>query len=701
MINLTEGLNQGQKRAVTSHSDIMLVLAGAGSGKTTVLTRRVADLILNRGVPAGNILAVTFTNKASKEMSERVSQLLGHDNMAMSGYMSGTFHSICHRMLRGHHEAVNLPRNFEIMDSSDQSDLIKIIVSEMVESHQVDKEEAKIIRKEAQDMISSAKDKGLRPDSSAGFFQSKALGFDMQSIYEKYEERRLAANMVDFGDLILYTVEMLRDNDDLRRFYKNRFQYILVDEYQDTNLIQFEFIKLLFSKSLFVVGDDDQSIYGWRGAEIKHILQFSNVFDDVEVVKLEDNYRSTERILSCANSVIENNQFRHDKRLRANKEEGDKITIVGASDTFREAEYISNQIAAALRSGYNTSDCCVLYRTNAVSRAIESQLTKDKIPYKIVGGLAFWARAEIKDVMSYVSLGFNSNNPVAFQRTINQPSRGIGPKSVSKIFAYANDNGISPVQAAQRMVSEKLIKGKAASSLGEYIEVLKSINSLIRDNTPIDVVIAYILDKTNITELVYKKEGSEKYDDRVQNLQELISFAKTFEPEDESGSLIEDFISQATLQGNMDKGAEDEAVQMMTIHAAKGLEFPIVFIAGVEDGLFPSSRSSESRGALEEERRLAYVAITRAMKNLTITNAAYRYNRPMTPSRFLGELSEKDVVHKSFGGYGGYNGYGGGGFKSSPKSSSGSGSGQKSFLTSEMRGDLESQIQRAKERKGL
>lgn len=647
MNNLLEGLNAEQHQAVISKNQYMLVLAGAGTGKTQVLTKRISNLI-NLGVEPSSILAVTFTNKAAKEMKERIGKLIDK-NINLDEIWIGTFHSICNKMLRKNPIASRLGTNFQIIDADDQKSLVKQVIEEnkIFEAYTGSEKANKVKEciKLSVDYINKQKDLIKRPKNCK--FTEKDynfFGFDALKIYKEYEKKRQEIEVVDFGDLMLYTVEMFQNSKDTLEKYQLQFKHILVDEFQDTNYIQYEWLKMLIANGenyLFVVGDDDQSIYGWRGANISNILDFDKKFKQVETIRLEQNYRSTNTILNCANTIIANNQARKGKNLWSQKEIGTKIQVYFSNTIYSEAESIARMIKKGINQGVSPNEYAILYRTNAISRSLESKLNEFKIPYRIIGGLGFWSRMEIKDVMSYLAILLNPKNNIAIERTINVPSRGIGKKTFEKIKLHALQNQIGILESIRDLIEKREIKPATKAGLGlqNYLSIIENAHNL--KETP-HLAIESIIKESKLIEY-YMTEGEEKGSERELNLLELINSSEHFTNEDIEISDLEAFINYASLQTNIDKKDTEEAVQMMTIHTAKGLEFPNVFLAGVEEGIFPSQRNTD-RKSLEEERRLMYVAITRAKENLSISSAGNRFNQTSVPSRFIQELPPELIV---------------------------------------------------------
>lgn len=630
---LINSLNEKQKEAVLTEKQNVKILAGAGSGKTKVLTTRIAYL-LSLGVSGKSILAVTFTNKAAKEMKERIKKIIPDDKInELKDIWIGTFHGLCNRIISEHHQLLNLPKNYEIVDSNDQKSLIKRVLEEM----QI--KDLKEVLADSQNFINLAKENGFRPEANS--LKLMALKFSSGTIvldvYKRYEELRKISNILDFGDLLLYVVELFSQNQKVNNFYNQKFQHILVDEYQDTNNLQEEWLKFISKNNYFyVVGDDDQSIYGWRGAQIDNIINFEKRYNDSEVIKLEQNYRSTNNILMAANAVIDKNKKRTGKNLWSEKDEGKKIFVVQAYNPEEEAKLIASKIETEIRKfSRKPSDFAILYRNNSISRTFESKLTEKKIPYKIVGGVGFWSRSEIKDVISYLSMYNNPDNDISFERSVNFPTRGVGAKMLEIIRDNAATKKISLYTSLKELIENKTIKDKTGR-LKEYIDLIEFGN--INKDHKVKYILNDLFEKVNFNEEYSKsKEGDDKIEERLSNLQELVFFAKDFKHEEENRLDLEAFLYYASLQSDADKDQSIDSVLLLTVHASKGLEFPVVFIVGMEQGIFPSQRSIDN-SELEEERRLAYVAITRAMEELTISFSCSRYGKEITSSKFLNEI---------------------------------------------------------------
>lgn len=636
---LLNGLNQKQKEAVSTPLGNILVLAGAGSGKTRVLVSRIAWLIEQEGLSPHAILAVTFTNKAAGEMRERLSSLL---SMPIQGLWVGTFHGLCHRLLRRHHKEANLPEHFHILDSEDQGRLIKKVLSSL----NLDIEQWPV--KQSQAFINGKKDEGIRPQHvhALSYGPTKTL----VSIYQAYEQACHTAGVIDFAELLLRTHELLRDNAQLLAHYRQRFQAILVDEFQDTNTIQYAWIKMLAgdNAAVMAVGDDDQSIYGWRGAKVENIQQFSRDFKETTIIRLEQNYRSTGTILKASNHLITNNNSRMGKDLWTAGGAGEKIIVYSAFNELDEARFVSERIMMELNQGASADEIAILYRSNAQSRVLEEALLRANIAYRIYGGVRFFDRAEVKDALAYVRLLVNPNDDTAFDRVVNFPTRGIGEKTLDDIRQYAKTEQSSLWHAAQALLQAKTLTQRAATSLIKFIELIQHMQ-LKTLSMELDEQLSEVIHASGLHAHFSKIKG-DKAESRIDNLQELINAAKQFRYEEnqEELSLINAFLAHASLEaGEMQADAHERSAHLMTLHAAKGLEFPVVFLVGMEEGLFPGKQSIEEPGRLEEERRLCYVGMTRAMRKLIMSYAEIRrqYGREEyhRPSRFLRELPDELV----------------------------------------------------------
>lgn len=638
-MSIYDTLNEQQKEAVLHTEGPLLILAGAGSGKTRVLTHRIAYLIEEKGVNPWNILAITFTNKAAGEMRERVDNLVGFGSESI---WVSTFHSMCVRILRRYIDLLGFDTNFTIYDTDDQKTLMKDICKLL----QID---TKLFRERSLlAAISQAKNELVTPEE----FRIQAQGdFSRQkiaSVYEEYEKQMRANNALDFDDLLVKAVQLFQTQADVLDYYQERFRYIMVDEYQDTNTVQFELVRLLSAKyrNLCVVGDDDQSIYKFRGANIRNILDFEQVFPDAKVIKLEQNYRSTSNILNAANAVIRHNHGRKDKTLWTDNGEGDKINVRQFDTAFDEAEYIVGDIRERVESGkaaYN--DHAILYRTNAQSRMFEEKFVTANIPYKIVGGINFYARREIKDLLAYLKTIDNGRDDLAVRRIINVPKRGIGLTSINRVQEYASGREIGFYEALRAVDLIPNI-GRGASKLESFVALIEHFKTDAKELT-ISELMQEILEETGYIESL-KEEGSEEAESRIENIDELISkitaYEETCEDRDEPATL-NGFLEEVALVADIDSLDEsNDYVVLMTLHSAKGLEFPHVYLAGMEDGIFPSymTITADDPEEVEEERRLCYVGITRAEEELTLTCARRRMIRGETQynkmSRFLKEI---------------------------------------------------------------
>mgnify|MGYP000345539053 FL=1 len=635
-MSLLDALNEPQRQAVMATDGPLLILAGAGSGKTRVLTHRTAYLIEECGVNPYNIMAITFTNKAAGEMRERIDQMVGHGSESI---WVCTFHSTCVRILRRYIDRLGFGTNFTIYDSDDQKTLMKDICKRLEIDTKMYKEKMFL------SAISSAKDELIDPIE----FETRAAGDYVKrkqaQVYREYQQALKQNNALDFDDLIMKTVELFKLDKEVLASYQDRFRYIMVDEYQDTNTAQFELIRLLALKyqNLCVVGDDDQSIYKFRGANIYNILNFEHHFPDATVIKLEQNYRSTQNILDAANAVIANNQGRKEKRLWTDNGAGDKITFEQLDTAAEEADFVARDIARRVRKGeYQYKDCAILYRTNAQSRLFEERFITANIPYKIFGGVNFYARKEVKDLLAYLKTIDNGQDDLAVRRIINIPKRGIGAASINKVALYAQEQEISFYDAL--CVAEQVPGlGKAAAKIRPFVLFIQSMKAKAKLLSVADLLQEVIETTGYVREL--EAEGTDEAEARIENIDELISKAVDY-AEGEEAPTLNGFLENVALVADIDSFDENsDYVVLMTLHSAKGLEFPNVYLAGLEDGLFPSYMSitsDNSQAEIEEERRLAYVGITRAKKNLTITSAHVRMVRGQTQygkvSRFVREI---------------------------------------------------------------
>lgn len=632
---LLDGLNDKQREAVAAPLGNYLVLAGAGSGKTRVLTHRIAWLIGVEQVSSSQIMAVTFTNKAASEMRHRIKATLA--DQPLLGMWVGTFHSIANRLLRAHYLDAGLPQDFQIIDTEDQLRLIK----RLIKLHQID--EQNYPPKQVAWYINSQKDEGLRPDHID--ISENAKEREWVRLYQIYQDACDRAGLVDFAELLLRCYELWLHKPTILEHYRQRFQHILIDEFQDTNKIQYDWIKLLVGKTgnIMIVGDDDQSIYGWRGAKIENIQRFAHDYPQVRTIRLEQNYRSTNNILNSANQLIANNQNRLGKRLWTEDGNGDPVGIYAAFNELDEALFIASQIKIWLEDGGQLADCAILYRSNSQSRVLEEALLRANIPYRIYGGMRFFERQEIKDALAYLRLMANRQDDAAFERIINTPARGIGERTLDILRNLTRERQLTLWQATQIAIQENLLPARTATALLRFVEL---INSLQQDSEqmPLFAQTDFVIKNSGLYQM-YQQEKGEKGEVRIENLQELVSAAQSFIKPDEAEDMsdLTAFLTHASLEaGEMQANPHQSCVEMMTLHAAKGLEFPRVFITGVEEGIFPSKMSLLESGRLEEERRLAYVGITRAKKKLTITYAEsrrqYGQEERHIPSRFISEL---------------------------------------------------------------
>jgi DNA helicase-2/ATP-dependent DNA helicase PcrA len=631
-------LNEAQREAVTAPLGPVLVLAGAGSGKTRVLTHRIVWVIQAEGASPHGILAVTFTNKAAGEMRGRVELLLG---IPGGGLWIGTFHGIAHRLLRLHWREAGLPQGFQILDSEDQQRMIK----KLIRAQNLD--EARWVPREVQWFINSNKDEGLRPPQLKD--GNDPTRHQLIKLYAEYEAACARAGVVDFAELLLRAFELWRDNPELLAHYRRRFRHVLVDEFQDTNAIQYGWMKLLVGSEgyPFAVGDDDQSIYRWRGARVENLHQFRRDFPAAKLYRLEQNYRSTGAILSAANGLIANNSGRLGKNLWTNGERGDPIRLYAAFNERDEAEFVSHRIRDWVAHGGQRREIAILYRSNAQSRVFEEAFLSGRIPYKVYGGLRFFERAEIKDALAYLRLVSNRRDDQSFERVVNLPTRGIGAKSLDVVREYAKGAGCSLWEAAAACIGGAASLGpKAAVAMNGFLGLIERLAREV-NGLALHEQVDHVLQGSGLIEH-YKRDKADRGEARVENLDELVSAARGFTPEGIEGELppLEAFLAHAVLEsGEGQADAWEDCVQMMTLHTAKGLEFPMVFLSGMEDGLFPHQRSLNDIDGLEEERRLCYVGMTRAMKQLFLTYAEQRRLHGVDsygmPSRFIKEVPEE------------------------------------------------------------
>jgi len=632
---ILETLNGAQRQAVSAAADPIHVISGAGSGKTRVLVHRAAWLIDVEGISPESLLAVTFTNKAAAEMRGRIEALLG---TPVSHLWIGTFHGLAHRLLRRHWREARLPQNFQIIDSDDQIRLIK----RLLRSLEVD--DSRWVPREIQYFINAQKDEGLRPQHLDD--EGDPNRRQMIALYRSYEEVCERGGLVDFAELLLRAHELWRDNEELLQHYRRRFRHLLVDEFQDTNAIQYAWLRLLAGSEgvPFVVGDDDQSIYRWRGARVEHIHQFQKDFPGTTVVKLEQNYRSTATILNAANAVIANNISRMGKNLWTDGPVGEPIKIYAAYNERDESDFIIGRLRDWIDQGNLRADAAVLYRSNAQSRVLEEGLINARIPYRVYGGLRFFERAEIKDALAYLRLLSNRDGDASFERIVNRPARGIGARTIEIMRAYGRANSCSMWRAAAAVASDEL-NSRTANAVLAFMNL---IEKMARATASLDLQeqVDHVIHASGLIDF-FKKDKGEKGETRVENLLELVSAAKSFEPDPAEEMLpLDEFLSHAALEaGEGQADAWEDCVQLMTMHSAKGLEFPLVFLSGMEDGLFPHQRSIADPQGLEEERRLCYVGITRAKQSLYVSYAEQRRLHGMDnfsqSSRFIAEIPDE------------------------------------------------------------
>ena len=644
---LLQGMNDRQAEAVQSTEGPLLIMAGAGSGKTRVLTHRIAYLIEEKMVNPWNILAITFTNKAAREMRERAIDL----NPRTQDTLIATFHSMCVRILRRDADHIGYNRNFTIVDPGEQRTLMKRILKEL----NVDPK--KFTERTILGTISNSKNDLVTAESyakNANYLYTEIVA----KAYKRYETELKRSESMDFDDLIMNTILLFDKNPDVLAYYQGKFQYIHVDEYQDTNHAQYQLVQLLAKrfKNLCVVGDADQSIYGWRGADMQNILDFEQDYPEAKVVLLEENYRSTKTILQAANEVINNNQKRRPKKLWTQNADGENIIYHRSGDEREEANFVAGQINHELQENKRQySDFAVLYRTNAQSRAIEEALLKSNIPYTMVGGTKFYSRKEIRDVVAYLNVIANVRDNISFERIVNEPKRGVGPKALETLRDFATQQDVSLLEAA-RDVTLSSLKGKAASELFNLAHILLNLADDV-DQFTITELVEKVLDKTTYKKALEIQTTSLEAQNRLENIEEFLTVTKSFDDkeaenavEDETGlDKLSRFLNDLSLVADTDSYDETSQVTLMTLHAAKGLEFPVVFLVGMEEGVFPLSRQAEDEDELEEERRLAYVGITRAEEVLYMTNASSRmlfgrssYNQP---SRFLREIDDELLTY--------------------------------------------------------
>ncbi len=633
---LLDGLNDKQREAVAAPLENLLVLAGAGSGKTRVLVHRIAWLMSVEQASPFSIMSVTFTNKAAAEMRGRIEELMMG---SASGMWNGTFHGICHRILRAHYLDAKLPEDFQIIDSDDQQRLLK----RLIKAQNLD--EKQWPTRQVAWWINGKKDEGLRPAHIDAYHDPVTKTY--LQLYTAYQEACDRAGLVDFAEILLRAHELLRDNKFVREHYQARFKHILVDEFQDTNNIQYAWLRMMAGPEchVMIVGDDDQSIYGWRGAKVENIEKFTREFPSVTTIRLEQNYRSTKTILEASNTLIANNTERMGKELWTDGVVGEPISVYSAYNELDEARFAVNKIKEWQDKGGALNDAAMLYRNNAQSRVLEEALIQAGLPYRIYGGMRFFERQEIKDALAYMRLMANRNDDAAFERVVNTPTRGLGDKTLETIRRAARDRGCTMWEASVAMLDEQVLAGRAAGALGRFIELITALE----DDTlemPLHEQTDHVIKYSGLFAM-YEQEKGEKSKARIENLEELVTATRQFEkPEEaEEMSLLTAFLTHAALEAGEGQADEfEDAVQLMTLHSAKGLEFPLVFMVGVEEGMFPSQMSAEEAGRLEEERRLCYVGMTRAMQKLYITYAEmrrlYGQDKYHKPSRFIRELPE-------------------------------------------------------------
>jgi DNA helicase-2/ATP-dependent DNA helicase PcrA len=633
--DLLEHLNPAQREAVCAPPGNLLILAGAGCGKTRVLTHRIAWLIRAEHVSPWSILAVTFTNKAAHEMRGRIESLL---QAPIGGMWVGTFHGLAHRLLRAHWQEAGLPQSFQIMDSEDQQRLVKRLMRE------ANVDDARWPPRQVVGFINARKDEGVRPPA-VEHYGDPYLKMMVQ-LYQSYEEACQRSGQVDFAELLLRAHELFLKRPDVLGHYRERFRHILVDEFQDTNAIQYAWLRLLAGESgrVFAVGDDDQSIYGWRGAKVENIHQFRKDLHDVQLIRLEQNYRSTATILNAANALIDHNSDRLGKELWTEGAQGEPIRLYGAFNELEEARFVVEQIRQWVNEGHRRDESAVLYRSNAQSRVLEEALIQAQMPYRIYGGLRFFERQEIKDALAYLRLLANRHDDASFERAVNTPTRGIGERTVQTVRDHARAFGLSLWQAASDILARNLLAARAANALKGFTDL---IDAMTADTAGLELheQTQHVVQVSGLIEH-YRKEKGEKGQARIENLEELVNAAREFEFDAEThGDMLplDAFLAHAALEAGEGQADEwDDAVQLMTLHSAKGLEFPLVFLCGMEEGLFPHQMSMDEPGRLEEERRLAYVGMTRAMQRLFLTYAEvrrlYGEEKYTRPSRFVREV---------------------------------------------------------------
>lgn len=630
-------LNENQRKAVEYTDGPLLVLAGAGSGKTRVLTYKIAYLMQEKKVYPSQILAITFTNKAAKEMKNRIYNLVGDE---AHGLWMGTFHSIAVKILRRYAERIGYGKDFVIYDSLDQKSIIRQCIKELG----VNKEQFSV--KIVTNKISNAKNKMITPENYRHIFPND---FTIANIYERYEEKMFKSNGMDFDNIIFNVNRLLKENQDVADFYRQHFKYVLVDEYQDTNKAQYSMVNLLTKgqDNLFVVGDNDQSIYGWRGADIRNITEFEKDFKGAKVIKLEQNYRSTNNILEAANGVIQKNLYRKDKNLWSAKEKGELISFYPSYDEYDEADFVVRKVNSLISDGCSTKEMAILYRTNAQSRLFEERFRRYDIPYRVVGSIGFYARKEIKDMLSYMKVIQNPKDEVSITRVINEPKRGIGQKTIEKIAAMAMEESISFFEMMKIIVQNGTIGGRAGKGLAHFCEFVVRLNEA-KENMALTDLLTGIYTGSGY-EAMLSAENSLESQARMENIGELFNAVAEYQMNDDEFTLG-GFLESISLMSDVDRMDDEEiGVTMMTLHSAKGLEFPVVFMVGMEEGLFPTSRAFDSADDLEEERRLCYVGMTRAEERLFLSCASqrtlYGQSKPALMSRFIGEIPEELIIN--------------------------------------------------------
>ncbi len=630
---ILQDLNDAQREAVSAPLEHLLVLAGAGSGKTRVLVHRIAWLLSTHEVSPYRILAVTFTNKAASEMRIRIQTML---NSPVSGMWIGTFHGLAHRLLRAHWQAAGLPQAFQVLDADDQYRIIRRL------TRSLGLDEENYPPRKTQWFINQCKEEGLRPDAvDAGHDMVRQYQL---KLYQEYENTCRRAGLVDFAELLLRSYELWKHNDELLQHYRQRFQHLLVDEFQDTNSLQYEWIKLLAGEHarVFIVGDDDQSIYGWRGAKAENLESFRREYQGARMIRLEQNYRSTNTILTAANALIANNSNRLGKELWSAGGKGELIDLYAAFNEVDEARYVVNRIQQWILEGGTRQDVAILYRSNAQSRLFEKFLCEAKIDYTIYGGYRFYERAEVKDVLAYLRLTQNRDDDASFERIINTPTRGIGEQTVNKIRLNAREQRTTLWSSALALLQQNAFSARAHNAVQSFVDLIERLAQGI-DAVSLPEQVLSVVEESGLR-AHFAKDKSEKGQSRLENLDELVNAAKGFEKpeEDEAMTTLASFLSHTALESGEGRAADDGSVQLMTLHSAKGLEFPVVFLVGLEHGLFPHSRSIVDPAGLEEERRLCYVGMTRARQKLILSYAESRQMHGNTsvqrPSCFLSEI---------------------------------------------------------------